>query len=112
MVEWLYSLHCCNLFDCSSSANMFVICDFIQKIAIELIVESGGGTKSFFLQNACSTPATNAANICNLKLGLEEYVSKHGNKLTEACHSCFSTGLVLMIKVQFYPTIGLEIFLH
>ncbi|KAL1569454.1 type 2 DNA topoisomerase 6 subunit B-like isoform X3 [Salvia divinorum] len=67
------------------------------KIAIELIVESGGGTKSFFLQNACSTPATNAVNSYNLTLGLEEYVSKHGNKLTEACHSCFSTGKNLKV---------------
>lgn len=74
-----------------------VICS-IQKIAIELIVESGGGTKSYFLQNACSTPATDEVNSYNLTLGLEEYVSKHGNKLTDACHSCFSTGSVLMIK--------------
>ncbi|XP_042022988.1 type 2 DNA topoisomerase 6 subunit B-like [Salvia splendens] len=67
------------------------------KIAIELIVESGGGTKSYFLQNACSTPATNDVNSYNLTLGLEEYVSKHGNKLTEACHSCFSTGKNLKV---------------
>ncbi|KAH6769488.1 hypothetical protein C2S51_014824 [Perilla frutescens var. frutescens] len=67
------------------------------KIAIELIVESGGGTKSFFLQNTCSHPAMNAANIDNLKLGLEEYVSKHGNRLVEACHSCFSTGKNLKV---------------
>ncbi|KAG6399629.1 hypothetical protein SASPL_141110 [Salvia splendens] len=79
------------------------------KIAIELMVESGGGTKSYFLQNACRTPATNDVNSYNLTLGLEEYVSKHGNKLAEACHSCFSTGSVLMIKVQYHPTTGLEI---
>ncbi|KAG6397334.1 hypothetical protein SASPL_143501 [Salvia splendens] len=80
-----------------SYANLLLICNFIQKIAIELIVESGGGTKSYFLQNACSTPATNDVNSYNLTLGLEEYVSKHGNKLTEACHSCFSTGKNLKV---------------
>ncbi|XP_057769048.1 type 2 DNA topoisomerase 6 subunit B-like isoform X2 [Salvia miltiorrhiza] len=67
------------------------------KIAIELIVESGGGTKSFFLQNGCSTTAMNASNIHNLMLGLEEYVSKHGNKFAEACHSCFSIGKNLKV---------------
>ena len=82
---------------------MLVICS-IQKIAIELIVESGGGAKSYLLQNACSIQATNDVNSYNLTLGLEEYVSKHGNKLSEACHSCFSTGSVLMIKVQYHPT--------
>ncbi|XP_047965963.1 type 2 DNA topoisomerase 6 subunit B-like [Salvia hispanica] len=67
------------------------------KIAIELIVESGGGAKSYLLQNACSIQATNDVNSYNLTLGLEEYVSKHGNKLSEACHSCFSTGKNLKV---------------
>lgn len=80
-----------------SSANIIAICHFIQKIAVELIVESGGGTKTFILQNACYTPATNAANIDNLKLGLEEYVSKHGNTLAKSCDSCFSDGCVVII---------------
>ncbi|KAL8525993.1 hypothetical protein ACS0TY_015278 [Phlomoides rotata] len=39
----------------------------------------------------------NTANIYRLKLGFEDYVSKHGNRMVEPCHSCFSTGKNLKV---------------
>ncbi|EYU24723.1 hypothetical protein MIMGU_mgv1a022264mg, partial [Erythranthe guttata] len=65
------------------------------KIAVELSVETGGVTsqsENIVLRNECSTIPMHLANIDYLKLGLEDYVSKHGNGLVETCHSCFSTG--------------------
>lgn len=73
------------------------ICDYVQKIAVELIVESGGSGKSIVLQEACSDIPKNAANIDRLKLGIEDHVSKHGNRMVEPCHTCFLTGCVLII---------------
>ncbi|KAI3451706.1 hypothetical protein Pfo_008371 [Paulownia fortunei] len=73
------------------------------KIAVELSVESGGSVKSqsesIVLQNACGALPMHATNIDYLKLGLEDYVSKHGNRLAEACHFCFSTGFRKNLKV-------------
>lgn len=37
------------------------------------------------------------SNIERLKSGLEEYVVKHGNSLSDICHSCFSDGLHLKV---------------
>lgn len=85
------------------------ICD-VQKIAVELIVESGGSSKSIVLQKACSDIPMNTANINCLKLGLEDYVFKHGNRLVDPCHSCFSTGCVLII-FNFYTIIRIGWFL-
>ncbi|PIN07092.1 hypothetical protein CDL12_20354 [Handroanthus impetiginosus] len=75
---------------------------FIQKkIAVELSVESGGReesqNRSIILQNACSILPLHSANIGYLKWGLEDYVSKHGNRLAEACDSCFPNGKNLRI---------------
>ncbi|XP_012846004.1 PREDICTED: uncharacterized protein LOC105966007 [Erythranthe guttata] len=70
------------------------------KIAVELSVESGGVTsqsENIVLHNECSTIPMHLANIDYLKLGLEDYVSKHGNRLVETCHSCFSTGKNLKV---------------
>ncbi|GFQ00360.1 hypothetical protein PHJA_002180000 [Phtheirospermum japonicum] len=71
------------------------------KIALELTVESGGNgklePKNIILQNPCLTVPMHAVNIDYLKLGVEDYVSKHGNRLTEACHSCFSDGKNLKV---------------
>ncbi|XP_012852574.1 PREDICTED: uncharacterized protein LOC105972182 [Erythranthe guttata] len=74
------------------------------KIAVELSVETGGVTsqsENIVLRNECSTIPMHLANIDYLKLGLEDYVSKHGNGLVETCHSCFSTGYVLIIIFSF-----------
>ncbi|KAK4416562.1 Type 2 DNA topoisomerase 6 subunit B-like [Sesamum alatum] len=66
------------------------------KIAVELSVESAhcveSQSQSTVLQNSCLALPMHAANIDHLKLGFEEYVFKHGNRLAEACHSCFPTG--------------------
>lgn len=78
--------------------DLLISFDFVQKIAVELMVESGG-TKSIVLQKTCSAPAMDAANIDHLRSGLEDYVSKHENRLVEPCHSCFSTGCVLIIFI-------------
>ncbi|KAL7149654.1 hypothetical protein ABFS83_05G055300 [Erythranthe nasuta] len=70
------------------------------KIAVELSVETGGVTsqsENIVLHNECSTIPMHLANIDYLKLGLEDYVSKHGNRLFETCHSCFSTGKNLKV---------------
>ncbi|GER40027.1 F8A5.1 protein [Striga asiatica] len=69
------------------------------KIAVELIVESGCKSKpgNIILQNPCGTLSMHATNIDYLKLGLRDYVSKHGNRLAEACHSCFSAGKNLKV---------------
>ncbi|EYU30233.1 hypothetical protein MIMGU_mgv1a025867mg, partial [Erythranthe guttata] len=69
-------------------------------IFLELSVESGGVTsqsENIVLHNECSTIPMHLANIDYLKLGLEDYVSKHGNRLVETCHSCFSTGKNLKV---------------
>ncbi|KAG8383994.1 hypothetical protein BUALT_Bualt04G0071700 [Buddleja alternifolia] len=72
-----------------------------HKIAVELSVESGSSlgsqSESVILQNACSAPPMPAEDIDYLKLGFEDYVSKHGNRLVEACHSCFSIGKNLKV---------------
>lgn len=72
-----------------------------MKIAIELSVDSGDITgsrhKSIVLENACSALPMDAANIDFLKLGFEDYVSKHGNRLIAACHSCSSIGEILKV---------------
>ncbi|KAL3844834.1 hypothetical protein ACJIZ3_002237 [Penstemon smallii] len=71
------------------------------KIVIELSVDSGGSlgpqSESIILQNACSALPMHSANVDYLKLGLEEYVCKHGDRLVEACHSCFSSGMNLKV---------------
>ncbi|KAL0332545.1 UNVERIFIED_CONTAM: Type 2 DNA topoisomerase 6 subunit B-like [Sesamum calycinum] len=71
------------------------------KIAVELSVESAhcveSQSQSIVLQNSCRAPSIHAENIDHLKLGFQEYVSKHGNRLVEACHSCFSAGNNLKI---------------
>ncbi|XP_051127184.1 type 2 DNA topoisomerase 6 subunit B-like isoform X2 [Andrographis paniculata] len=66
-------------------------------IAAEFSVIAGGneesGCKSIILQGACSDmPMDTTNNIEQLKLAFLDYVSKHGNRLIEACQSCFSTG--------------------
>ncbi|KAL0378128.1 UNVERIFIED_CONTAM: Type 2 DNA topoisomerase 6 subunit B-like [Sesamum radiatum] len=66
------------------------------KIAVELSVESAhcveSQSQSIVLQNSCRALPMHAENIDHLKLGFQEYVSKHGNRVVEACPSCFSTG--------------------
>ncbi|CAA0833852.1 Unknown protein [Striga hermonthica] len=69
------------------------------KIAVELIVESCDKSQpeNIIVQNPCGTLSMHAANIDYLKLGLRDYVSKHGNRLAEACQSCFSAGKNLKV---------------
>ncbi|KAL6498121.1 hypothetical protein OROGR_028518 [Orobanche gracilis] len=71
------------------------------KIAVELTVESGGNINSqpenIVWENPCRSLPMHAENIDYLKLALEDYVSRHGNRLAEACHSCFSSGKNLKV---------------
>ncbi|KAL2559797.1 hypothetical protein Fot_04536 [Forsythia ovata] len=74
-----------------------------NKIAIELLVDSGGNLgsqcKNHLLQLASSSLPLSAPNIDHLKSGFEEYVIKHGNRLHDVCHCCFSTGSGEYLKV-------------
>lgn len=80
------------------SAEMSIIYNFLQRIAVELSVLSGGNvdslSKRIVLESASSDTPTHTENIEYLKLGLEDYVSKHRNRLPESCHSDISTECV------------------
>ncbi|KAL6520061.1 hypothetical protein OROHE_017204 [Orobanche hederae] len=71
------------------------------KIAVELTVESGGNVNSqpenIVWDNTCRSLPMHVENIDHLKLALEDYVSRHGNRLADACHSCFSAGKNLKV---------------
>ncbi|KAL2543203.1 hypothetical protein Adt_04181 [Abeliophyllum distichum] len=73
------------------------------KIAIELLVDSGGNLgsqyKNHLLQRASSSLPLSAPSIDHLKSGFEEYVIKHGNRLHDICHCCFSIGSREYLKV-------------
>lgn len=89
-------LHCFETIAKFIAADKLIIFYSLQKIAIELLVDSGGNLgsqcESHILQLASSSLPSSAPNIDHLKSGFEEYVSKHGNRLNDVCHCCFSTG--------------------
>ncbi|XP_047321227.1 type 2 DNA topoisomerase 6 subunit B-like [Impatiens glandulifera] len=71
----------------------------IQNIAIELVVDNGGPSRSHCEQilkaNECA--ASSESNIERLISGFEDYVLKHGNILDDKCVSCSSSGCPLKV---------------
>jgi len=66
---------------------------FIQNIAIQLVAEDCDVPESryekVFLANECKQLPGSASNLELLKSGIEDYVVKHGNNLSDKCKSCF-----------------------
>ncbi|KAJ1399482.1 hypothetical protein SESBI_30245 [Sesbania bispinosa] len=65
----------------------------IPNVAIQLVAEDCDVPESryekVFLANMCKQLPTSAPNLEHLKSGLEDYVLKHGNNLSNKCNSCF-----------------------
>ncbi|XP_022131880.1 type 2 DNA topoisomerase 6 subunit B-like isoform X2 [Momordica charantia] len=63
----------------------------IPNVAMEVVVECqdipGSRNDAVFLENLSSSSSFTASTLDHLKLGLEDYVSRHGSSLT--CDSCF-----------------------
>uniref|UniRef100_A0A6N2N392 Type 2 DNA topoisomerase 6 subunit B-like n=1 Tax=Salix viminalis TaxID=40686 RepID=A0A6N2N392_SALVM len=69
---------------------------FFQKnIAIEVVTERedipGSRCENVFLANKSNPGPLSTSNVECLKSGLEDYVSRHGNSLTQKCNTCFAT---------------------
>ncbi|XP_061357002.1 type 2 DNA topoisomerase 6 subunit B-like [Gastrolobium bilobum] len=65
----------------------------IPNVAIQLVAEDWDVPESryekVFLANECKQLPISASNLELLKSGLEDYVLKHGNNLSNQCNSCF-----------------------
>ncbi|TKY69864.1 hypothetical protein E2542_SST06147 [Spatholobus suberectus] len=67
---------------------------FLQKnVAIQLVAEESDVPESryekVFVANECKKLPISASNLELLKSGIEDYVLKHGNNLSNKCNSCF-----------------------
>ncbi|KAB5537544.1 hypothetical protein DKX38_015077 [Salix brachista] len=64
-------------------------------IAIELVTERedipGSRCENVFLANKSNPGPLSTSNVECLKSGLEDYVLRHGNSLTQKCNTCFAT---------------------
>ncbi|WCJ38457.1 Type 2 DNA topoisomerase 6 subunit B-like [Euphorbia peplus] len=67
----------------------------IHNVAIELLVERedvpGSRCQNVFLANESNVMPCLTSTVESLKSGLEDYVLKHGHRLTQNCDSCFPT---------------------
>ncbi|KAL9285122.1 hypothetical protein ACSQ67_024514 [Phaseolus vulgaris] len=77
---------------------------FIQKnIAIQLVAEDCDVPESryekVFLANECKQLPVSASNLELLKSGIEDYVVKHGNNLSNKCNTCFPSWEQLKVGV-------------
>ncbi|XP_065875475.1 type 2 DNA topoisomerase 6 subunit B-like [Euphorbia lathyris] len=67
----------------------------IPNVAVELVIERedvpGSRRQNVFLANESNTMPCFTSNVEGLKSGLEDYVLKHGHRLTQNCDSCFPT---------------------
>ncbi|BAT99531.1 hypothetical protein VIGAN_10098000 [Vigna angularis var. angularis] len=77
---------------------------FIQKnIAIQLVAEDCDDPESryekIFLANECKQLPMSASNLELLKSGIEDYVVKHGNNLSNMCNSCFPSWEQLKVGI-------------
>ncbi|KAG5236238.1 type DNA topoisomerase [Salix suchowensis] len=67
----------------------------IPNIAIELVTERedipGSRCENVFLANKSNPGPLSTSNVECLKSGLEDYVLRHGNSLTQKCNTCFAT---------------------
>ncbi|KAJ6981195.1 hypothetical protein NC653_024559 [Populus alba x Populus x berolinensis] len=74
---------------------------FFQNIAIELLIERedipGSRCENVFLANRSNPGPLSTSNVEFLKSGLEDYVLKHGNSLTQKCSTCFATSECLKV---------------
>ncbi|KAG4403083.1 hypothetical protein AAZX31_01G029000 [Glycine max] len=65
----------------------------IPNVAIQLVAEDCDVPESryekVFLTNECKKLPMSASNLELLKSGIEDYVLKHGNNLSNKCNSCF-----------------------
>ncbi|KAL9353270.1 hypothetical protein Peur_055950 [Populus x canadensis] len=70
-------------------------------IAIELLIERedipGSRCENVFLANRSNPGPLSTSNVEFLKSGLEDYVLKHGNSLTQKCSTCFATSECLKV---------------
>ncbi|XP_061975301.1 type 2 DNA topoisomerase 6 subunit B-like [Populus nigra] len=73
----------------------------IPNIAIELLIERedipGSRCENVFLANRSNPGPLSTSNVEFLKSGLEDYVLKHGNSLTQKCSTCFATSECLKV---------------
>ncbi|KAJ6431145.1 hypothetical protein OIU84_018610 [Salix udensis] len=67
----------------------------IPNIAIEVVTERedipGSRCENVFLANKSNPGPLSTSNVECLKSGLEDYVLRHGNSLTQKCNTCFAT---------------------
>ncbi|XP_057448484.1 type 2 DNA topoisomerase 6 subunit B-like isoform X2 [Lotus japonicus] len=75
---------------------------FVQKnVAIQLVAEDcdvlGSRYEKVFPANMCNDLSIPAANLERLMSGLEDYVLKHGNNLSDKCNSCFPSWETLKV---------------
>lgn len=67
----------------------------VPNVAIQLIAEDCDMPESryekVFLANTCKQLPISASSLEHLKSGLNEYVLKHGNNLSNKCNSCFTS---------------------
>lgn len=77
---------------------IFISFSFFQKVGIELIVDKGTFTEhqcvNAIVANDCIELPSEDNNAL-FKLGLVDYVLKHGNQKECVCYSCFPTRYVL-----------------
>lgn len=73
----------------------------LKNIAIELLIERedipGSRCENVFLANRSNPGPLSTSNVEFLKSGLEDYVLKHGNSLTQKCSTCFATSECLKV---------------
>ncbi|CAI8587589.1 unnamed protein product [Vicia faba] len=66
----------------------------IPNVAIQLVAEDSDVPESryeeVFLANTCEQLPISTSSLEHLKSGLEDYVLKHGNNLSDHCTSCFT----------------------
>ncbi|XP_058772297.1 type 2 DNA topoisomerase 6 subunit B-like [Vicia villosa] len=67
----------------------------IPNVAIQLVAEDSNVPESryekVFLANTCEQLPISTSSLEHLKLGLEDYVLKHGNNSSDHCNSCFTS---------------------
>ncbi|XP_052725981.1 type 2 DNA topoisomerase 6 subunit B-like [Vigna angularis] len=75
----------------------------IPNIAIQLVAEDCDDPESryekIFLANECKQLPMSASNLELLKSGIEDYVVKHGNNLSNMCNSCFPSWEQLKVGI-------------
>ncbi|KAF9673452.1 hypothetical protein SADUNF_Sadunf10G0025900 [Salix dunnii] len=94
-------IYCSFNYELKLSASNILFLKFLYysveqvNIAIELVTERedipGSRCENVFLANRSNPGPLSTSNVECLKSGLEDYVLKHGNSLTQKCNTCFAT---------------------